>query len=73
MRVHTDEAWEVASHFSNVLASDTRTLAAMIDNLVDAKIEEAAGAGFIACDETGQSKLGKTVYLKICSLKRNTR
>lgn len=31
LKIHSDKAWEIASHFSDVLASDTRTLAAMID------------------------------------------
>ena len=31
MKVHSDKAWKIASWFSNVLASDTRTLAGMID------------------------------------------
>lgn len=42
MRIHTDEAWSIASQYSYTLASDTRTLAAQIDDLVDKKLELAA-------------------------------
>lgn len=31
LKTYSKEAWGIASHFSGVLASDTRTLAAMID------------------------------------------
>lgn len=31
LKIHSDKAWEIASHFSDVLASSTRTLATMID------------------------------------------
>jgi len=44
MKIHSTEAWEIASHWSWLLASDTRTLAAMVDNLVNNKLEEAASA-----------------------------
>lgn len=39
MKIHSDEAWKVASYFSDVLASDTRTLAAMIDSLLEKERE----------------------------------
>jgi hypothetical protein len=34
MKNHSDKAWEIASNFSGILASDTRTLAAMIDDAI---------------------------------------
>lgn len=72
MRIHTDEAWKIASHFSGVLASDTRTLAAMIDDLVDAKIEQAARSGYVVCAETRHVKLGDKVRENILSLQNQS-
>lgn len=70
MRIHTDEAWEIASRFSHILSSDTRTLAAMIDDLVDDKLDRAARVSYAVCAETRHVKLGDKVYEKIASLKR---
>jgi hypothetical protein len=40
MTIHSETAWDIASFFSGALASDTRTLAAMIDDAI-AKEREA--------------------------------
>lgn len=42
LKIHSDKAWEIASHWSDVLASDTRTLAAAIDVAL-AEAREALG------------------------------
>ncbi len=42
MKIHSDDAWDVASYWGHLLASDTRTLAAQIDDLINKKLEEAA-------------------------------
>ena len=70
MRIHTDEAWEIASRFSHILSSDTRTLAAMIDNLVDDKLDRAARASLLLCADENKLALGERVYDKVASLKR---
>ena len=41
MKIHSDEAWDIASQYSYTLASDTRTLAAQIDALLFKKAVEA--------------------------------
>jgi hypothetical protein len=40
MRVHSKEAWDIASIFSHALASETRDLAAHIDKAFEAKDAE---------------------------------
>ena len=42
IRIHSDEAWDIASQFSNHLASGTRDLAALIDEALDDEREEIA-------------------------------
>lgn len=71
MRIHTDGAWKIAANWGEVLASDTRTLAAMIDDRVDKKIEQAARAAYIECARTHHVKLGEKVEAAILALKRS--
>ena len=42
MREHSKEAWEIASRYSHVLASETRDLAAAIDAALDGEREACA-------------------------------
>lgn len=42
MKIHSETAWKIASEFSHVLASDTRTLAGMIDEALAAEREACA-------------------------------
>jgi hypothetical protein len=42
MRIHGDTAWEIASKYSHVLASETRDLAAWIDKALTGEREACA-------------------------------
>lgn len=44
MKQHSDTAWNIASKFSHVLASETRDLAALIDEALTAERERCAAA-----------------------------
>lgn len=58
MKVHSDVAWDIASHFSYALASDTRTLAAMIDKALDAsqtRLKELALDALVAKGEADEN------------------
>lgn len=52
MRVHSDTAWNIASKFSHVLASETRDLAAHIDIALAA--ERARCADIAASIDSGR-------------------
>lgn len=43
MKQHSEVAWGIASKFSRVLASETRDLAALIDEAISAERERCAG------------------------------
>jgi hypothetical protein len=42
MKIHSDTAWDIASKFSYVLASETRDLAALVDGALAAERERCA-------------------------------
>lgn len=43
LSIYSDQAWSIASNFSGILASDTRTLASMIDAALTATRKTALG------------------------------
>jgi len=57
MRIHSETAWNIASQFSNLLASDTRTLAAMIDDALDAKVKAAVAIA----ERNGNAGIGSQI------------
>lgn len=73
MKLHSDTAWEVARQFSYTLASDTRTLAALIDDLVDKKIKEAAQIAYAQLAETRHVTLARQVSDSILSMQHGQR
>jgi hypothetical protein len=44
MRVHSDEAWLIAQRYSDVLASETRGLAGLIDQAIKRQVEKQGGS-----------------------------
>lgn len=55
MRLHSEEAWKLAHLYSDVLASETRDLAAAVDMLLDKEREELAKtAAVLGLDEFAQ-------------------
>jgi|GEM_PF-5978808 len=50
LKKHSDKAWGIASKFSYTLASDTRTLAAMIDDALQEARNEALREAKAKCD-----------------------
>jgi hypothetical protein len=64
IRVHSDTAWNLASKFSGVLASETRDLAALIDALLVAERERCAkiaDAYVRACGSVNGRLAGETI------------
>lgn len=57
MRVHSDTAWNIASKFSHVLASETRDLAAHIDIALAAERERCADIAESVDSKRGNEKL----------------
>jgi hypothetical protein len=49
MKIHSDEAWGIASQYYYTLESETKTLAAQIDILVNKKLDHAAYLARHAC------------------------
>ncbi len=52
LKIHSDAAWKIASLYSNVLASETRDLAAHIDVALEAErivLREALAAMMLRC------------------------
>ena len=68
MRIYSDTAWEIASKYSNVLASETRDLAAWIDKALADEREACA----VVADTYSQVAGGaRTVGLNIGCMIRN--
>lgn len=54
LKIHSDKAWNIASHWSDVLASDTRTLAAAIDAALVEERKRALEFLSAKCEEEGE-------------------
>ena len=59
MRIHSSEAWIIASTFN--LASDTRTLAAMVDDVLDTERRKIADL----CKGAGEYNLADMVLQRL--------
>ncbi|MGM4891217.1 hypothetical protein [Tardiphaga sp. 839_C3_N1_4] len=63
MRQHSKEAWDIASQYSHVLASETRDLAAQIDDLIT-KLRAERDAAVLA----ERDRCKKSVRNTICNM-----
>jgi hypothetical protein len=57
MKPHSDAAWAIASRYSDVLASDTRSLAADIDEALRVERERCANVALSVDSGRGNEKL----------------
>lgn len=62
LKIHSETAWDVASQFSHVLASDTRSLARLIDIALETEREACAKiAGAIDSNRGNEKEIAAAI------------